>query len=94
LGEAAANYNLGLIEYENSLRVCATHLRQAVAADPSLTDAQSRLMVVQHQLSELKQQRTPVMSVASRAVVPDNTPLEVIPAPTVRAATFSHSWPR
>ena len=94
VGEAAANYNLGLIEYENSLRVCATHLRQAVTADPSLTDAQWRLTVVQHQLTELKQQRTPVMSVSSGSTVSDNTTLEVIPAPPVRAATFSNSWPR
>ena len=94
VGEAAANYNLGLIEYENSLRVCATHLREAVVADPSLADAQSRLMDVQHQLSELKQQRMPVMSVSSRSKVPDNTPLEVIPAPTVRAATLSNSRPK
>lgn len=94
VGEAAANYKLGLIEYENSLRVCATHLRQAVAADPSLTDAQSRLMEVQHQLSELKQQRTPVMSISSRSAVPDNNTLEVIPAPPVRAATFSNSRPK
>lgn len=89
VGEAEADYNLGLIEYENSLRVCAAHLRQAVAADPSLTDAQSRLIDVQHQLSALKQQRAPVMSVASRARVSDNNTLEVIPAPPVRAATFS-----
>lgn len=94
MGEAAANYNLGLIEYENSLQACATHLREAVAADPSLTIAQSRLTDVQHQLAELKQQRTSVISVSSRAAVPDNTPLEVIPAPPVRAATFSKSWPK
>lgn len=99
IGEAAANYNLGLIEYENSLRVCATHLRQAVAADPSLTDAQSRLLDVQEQISTLKQQRTPAKSVSfssasSRTVSPENTTLEVIPAPSVRPATFSHGWPR
>ena len=94
LGEAAANYNLGLIEYENSLRVCATHLRQAVAADPSLTDAQSRLIEVQHQLLELNQKKTPVMSIASRATLPDNNTMEVIPAPSVRAATFSNNGPR
>ncbi len=91
VGEAAANYNLGLIEYENSLRVCANHLGQAVAADPSLTDAHSRLIEVQDQLSVLKQKRRPVMSVSSRSTIPDNNTMEVIPAPPVRAATFSNS---
>lgn len=94
IGEAEANYNLGLIEYENSLRVCATHLRQAVTADPSLTDAQSRLMDVQRQLSALKQHSTPVMSISSRATIPDNNTLEVIPAPPVRSATFSNIRPQ
>lgn len=93
VGEATANYQIGLIEYENSLRICATHLRQAVAADPSLLDAQSQLSEVQHQLSELKQHKTPVMSVSSRSTVPDNHTLEVIPAPSGRAATFSNSRP-
>lgn len=94
MGEAAANYNLGLIEYENSLRVCAAHLREAVTADPSLTDAQSRLVDVQHQLSQIKQQRTPAMPVSSSSKIQDTTELEVIPAPPVRAATFSKNWPR
>lgn len=37
VGEAAADYHLGMIEYETNLRSCATHFREAVAADPSLT---------------------------------------------------------
>ncbi len=87
VGEAAANYNLGMIEYEHNLRSCATHFSQAVAADPSLADAQTRLQAVQQELSALQQQQcSPFHAVSST-----DPPLEVIPA---RTATFSNARPR
>ena len=92
VGEAAANYSVGLIEYENNLRSCATHFSQAVAADPSLVDAQMRLREVQQELSALKQQRAPIHAVSSGSPVPADIPLEVIPAPPVRRPAFSNSW--
>ena len=91
IGEAAANYNLGLIEYEDNLRSCAAHFRQAVAADPSLTDAQTRLQEVQQELATLNQQRTPVHAVSSGTAISTDAPLEVIPASAVRTATFSNN---
>jgi tetratricopeptide (TPR) repeat protein len=94
VGEAAANYNLGQIEYENSLRACAAHFRQAVAADPSLTKAQNRLHEVQHELAALKQERTPVHAATFSSSLSADPPLEVIPAPPVRPAGLSRSWPR
>jgi len=89
-GEAAANYNLGLIEYEKNLRSCATHFRQAVAADPSLADAQTRLQDVQRELSALKQQRVPIHAVSSRFGDPADPPIEVIPASPNRPAALSN----
>ncbi|MEI6538334.1 MAG: hypothetical protein WCO86_02250, partial [Planctomycetota bacterium] len=89
VGEAAANYNLGMIEYEHNLRSCAAHFSQAVAADPSLADAQTRLQAVQQELSALQQQQqqcSPFHAVSST-----DPPLEVIPA---RTATFSNARPR
>ncbi len=94
VGEAAANYNLGLIEYENNLRSCATHFREAVVADPSLVDAQTRLQEVQQELSALKQQRAAVHAVSARSAISDDVPLEVIPAPSVRRPGFSNARPR
>ncbi|MBC7968291.1 MAG: hypothetical protein H7Z17_20485 [Fuerstia sp.] len=94
VGEAAANYNLGLIEYETNLRSCATHFREAVVADPSLVDAQTRLQEVQQELSALQQQRAPVHAVSSRSAISDDVPLEVIPAPSARRPAFSNARPR
>ncbi|MEJ7593900.1 MAG: hypothetical protein WKF77_20365 [Planctomycetaceae bacterium] len=94
VGEAAANYKLGLIEYENNLRSCATHFREAVAADPSLADAQTRLYQVQQELSALKQQRAPIRAASSSSANSTDHPLEVIPAPRIRPATFSNLRPR
>jgi len=94
VGEAAANYNLGLIEYEDNLRSCVAHFRQAVAADPSLSDAQTRLQEVQQELATLNQQRTSVHAVASGTVIAADAPLEVIPAQPVRTATFSNTSSR
>ena len=94
VGEAAANYKLGLIEYENNLRSCATLFRDAVTADPSLADAQTRLQEVQQELSALKQQRTPIHAATSRSATSTDPPLEVIPAPPIRPATFSNFRPR
>ena len=94
VGEAAANYNLGLIEYENNLRSCANRFRNAIAADPSFTDAQSRLQEVQLELAELKQQRMPGQRATYGTVPSQDAPLEVIPAPSVRSASFSNSGPR
>jgi len=93
-GEAAANFNLGQIEYENSLRACATHFRQALAADPSLTQAKTRLHEVQQELSALKQQRTSVHPANFSTTQSSDAPFEVIPAPPVRPAGLSSSWPR
>ena len=91
VGKAAAHYNLGMIEYEDNLRSCAAHMRQAVAADPSLTDAQTRLQEVQQELATLNQQRTPVHAVSSGTAISTDAPFEVIPAPAVRTATFSNN---
>jgi tetratricopeptide (TPR) repeat protein len=94
-GEAEANYNLGQIEYENNLRSCANHFRQAVAADPSLTMAQTRLKEVQRELAGLKQQqRTPVHAATYRSSPTVDVPLEIIPAPPVRSAGLSQALPR
>ena len=89
-GEAAANYNLGLIEYENNLRSCATHFRRAVAADPSLADAQTRLQDMQRELSALRQQRGPIHAVSSRSGDSEDPPLEVIPASPSHPAACSN----
>ncbi len=94
VGEADASYDLGLIEYENSLRVCAAHFRQAVAADPSLTVAQTRLCEMQQELAALKQRRRSVSATSYSSAQTADFPLEVIPAAPVRPATHSRSWPR
>ena len=94
VGEADASYDLGLIEYENSLRVCAAHFRQAVAADPSLTVAQTRLCEMQQELAALKQRRRSVSATSFSPAQSADSPLEVIPAAPVRPATHSRSWPR
>ncbi|MCA9009827.1 MAG: hypothetical protein KDB01_08775 [Planctomycetaceae bacterium] len=94
VGAADASYDLGLIEYENSLRVCAAHFRQAVAADPSLTVAQTRLCEMQQELAALKQRRRSVRGTSHNSAQYADTPLEVIPAAPVRPATHSKSWPR
>lgn len=94
VGEAAANYNLGMIAYENNLQICANHFERAVAADPTLTDARARLQEVQQELAHLKRQRMSSQPATSTRVLPDDTPLEVIPAPSVHSASFSNSWTR
>lgn len=94
VGEAAASYNLGLIEYENNLRSCADHFSQAVVADPALVDAQTRLLEVQQELSALKQQRAPIHAVSSTSSNSADIPLEVIPAPPAPQPGFSNARPR
>ena len=94
IGEAAASYNLGLIEYETNLRSCANYFREAVAADPSLTDAQTQLQEVQQELSALKQQRAGIHAVSSGLSLSQDAPLEVIPATPIHSAAFSNVKPR
>jgi len=89
VGEAAANYNLGLIEYENNLRSCANRFRIAIAADPSLTDAETRLADVQRELADLQRQRMPLEHGTSEKVVSQDEPFEVIPAPHMRPVSNS-----
>ncbi len=93
-GEAEANYHLGQIEYENNLRACASHFRQALAADPSLTIAQTRLKEVQRELAGLNQRRTPVHAATYRSALTVDPPMEIIPATPVRSAGLSQPLPR
>lgn len=93
-GEAEASYHIGQIEYENNLRACADHFRQALAADPSLTIAQTRLKEVQRELAGLNQRRPPVHAATYRSAQTVDTPMEIIPATPVRSVGLSRPLPR
>ncbi len=87
VGDAAARYNVGLIVYENTLEECEIYFTQAVAADPSLQVAQSRLTDIRRELAVLRQQQRPYS-----ATVSDEWPLQVVPArsaPPVREAALT-----
>ncbi len=93
VGEAAASYNLGMIEYENNLRSCANRFRIAIAADPSLTDAETRLAEVERELASLQRQRMPQEHGTTEEVVSQGEPFEVIPAPHIQPVSNSRALP-
>jgi tetratricopeptide (TPR) repeat protein len=70
-GTAAANYNVGLIAYENMLRNCEQYFERSLQADPNMLQAQQRLNEVRRELALLRHMPLPpVQTTTSPAVVP------------------------
>ena len=87
--EATARYQVAMIAYENSLKDCERLFDAALAVDPSLTAAESRLSHIHQEIAQLQRRR--IEPVAREQTV---EPFDVVPAPVVRSASRSRILPR
>ena len=87
--EATARYQVAMIVYENSLKDCERLFDDALAVNPSLKAAESRLNHIHQEIAQLHRRR-------SEPAVQEQTvePFDVVPAPAVRNVSRTRVIPR
>lgn len=84
VGEAAASYNVGLIQYELTLAACERRFIDALKQDPGLEAAEMRLTEIRQRRQQLHRDLGHAQSDS-----PGGHQLEVVPQRTVRPASRS-----